>query len=141
MPVATVNTQDTTRFPLETLEGGYVELRRMSYGEFLKRRDMISKMSFEGDGKDTKGFMEMAQEKVTQFEFQSCIVDHNLEEEGGKKLDFRTTRAIQILDPRVGEEISEIIDDENKFTGRDKEGNKSGRVDPLGDSSSEYDPT
>lgn len=137
MPVAVVNTQETETHDLKTLEGAFVELRRMSYGEFLKRRDMVSKMSFKGDAKDTTAYMEMAAAVVTQYEFQTCIVNHNLEEVEGKNLDFRTKRAIEILDPKVGEEISSIIDKMNKFNDRDDDDNVVPNSDPLGDSDSE----
>ena len=121
MPKATVNTQETEKFTLKTLPGGegeedgFVVLRRMSYGEFLTRRDMVSKMSFEGQGKDTKAMMEMAQAEVARYEFQTCIVDHNLEDDNGQLIDFRSKRAFAILSPVVGEEIAELIDDYNGF--------------------------
>jgi len=121
MPRAVVDVGLTERYDLETLpansieEGGWVELRRMSYGEFLKRRDMISKTSFEGQGKDTKATMEMAQEIVTRYEFQTCIVDHNLLDANDKPIDFRSTKAFSTLDPRIGEEIASYIDKMNKW--------------------------
>lgn len=131
MPKATVDTSKTERFELKTLpasegeEAGFIVLRRMSYGEFLKRRDMISKMSMKGEGKNTEAIMEMANEVVTRYEFQTCIVDHNLEDDNGKQLDFRSVKTFAVLDPVVGEEIAELIDDYNGF-------NKSDDEDPLG---------
>lgn len=133
MPRATVS-RETERKELKTApgdgneEGGFVELRRMTYGEFLSRRDMISKMSFDGQGKDTKATMEMAQALVTQFEFKTCIVDHNLTDDNDKPIDFRSAKALAILDPRVGEEISHYIDEMNKWE-PEEEG-----ADPLPDS-------
>jgi len=120
MVKATVS-RDTERKDLKTLpsmngeEGGFVELRRMTYGEFLHRRDMVSKMSFDGQGKDTKATMEMAQALVTQYEFKICIVDHNLTDDNDNPIDFRSTKALSNLDPRVGEEISTYIDEMNKW--------------------------
>jgi hypothetical protein len=115
MPKATVDTSVTERFELKTLPEGFVELRRMSYGEFLKRRDMISKVSYEGQGRDTKATMEFAQEVVTRYEFQTCIVDHNLEDDNGKNIDFRSKQAFAVLAPTIGEEIAELIDKLNGF--------------------------
>lgn len=123
MPKAVVSAKITERKDLETLppdpetgeEGGFVELRHMSYGEYLKRRDMISNMSFKGEGKNTEAFMKMANEEVARYEFNTCIVDHNLQDENGNNLDFRTARAFQMLNPRVGEEISNYIDEMNKW--------------------------
>jgi hypothetical protein len=130
MPRATVDTSKTDRFELKTLpasegeEAGFVVLRRMSYGEFLKRRDMISKMSMKGEGKNTEAIMEMANEVVTRFEFLTCIVDHNLEDANGNPLDFRSNKTFAVLDPVVGEEVAELIDDYNGF-------NRSNEEDPL----------
>lgn len=121
MPKAVVDTTKNERFELKTLpasgdeEAGFVVLRRMSYGEFLKRRDMISKMSMKGQGKDTEAIMEMANEVVTRYEFLTCIVDHNLEDANGTALDFRSSKTFTQLDPVVGEEIAELIDDYNGF--------------------------
>lgn len=127
MPKATVNI-DTERFELKTCEGGFVELRTMTYGEFLRRRDMISKMSFKGQGKNTEAVMEMVNEKLAHYEFKTCVVDHNLEDDGGTKLDFSKAYALQRLDPRIGEEISTYIDKLNKW-----DENEDGE-DPLSDS-------
>jgi len=133
MPRATVDISKTDRFELKTLppseseEGGFVVLRRMSYGEFLRRRDMISKMSMKGEGKNTEAIMEMANEVVTRYEFQTCIVDHNLEDENGKQLDFRSSKTFAVMDPVVGEEIAELIDEYNGF-------NKGDDDDPLNSS-------
>jgi hypothetical protein len=116
MPKATVDTTATERYDLKTCEGGFVELRTMSYGEFLRRRDLLSKMSFEGKGKnDQKATIESANAVVAQYEFQACIVDHNLEDDNGKPLDFRSNRTFATLDPRVGEEIASYIDKMNKW--------------------------
>ncbi|MCA1806920.1 MAG: hypothetical protein LC687_03525 [Actinobacteria bacterium] len=127
MPKATVNVTTTERFELKTLppsdgeEGGFVVLRRMSYGEFLKRRDMLSKMSMRGEGKNTEAIMEMAQEVVTRYEFQICIVDHNLEDDNGNNLDFRTKKGFTELNPMIGEEIADLIDEYNEFNKKDDE--------------------
>ena len=118
MPKATVDTTSTQRFELETCPGAFVELRHMSYGEYLKRRDMVSKMGFKGEGKNTEAFMEMANEVVALFEFQACIVDHNLEDDNGTKLEFAGNKGkmtFKTLHPRIGEEISSYIDKMNKW--------------------------
>lgn len=116
MPKATTNIQDTERYELKTCEGGFVELRRLSYGEFLKRRQMSTNLALKsGAGKDFEGVMELANEKVTEFEFANCIVDHNLEDENGEALDFRKVHHLKMLDPRIGEEISTYINKMNQF--------------------------
>jgi hypothetical protein len=48
-----------------------------------------------------------------QFEFSNCIVDHNLEDEHGVKLDFTNPMTLSVLDPKVGEEIEQYIEELN----------------------------
>lgn len=124
MPKATTNVQDTERKDLKTLPEGYVVLRRMTYGEFMKRRQMTSNLSVSG-GKgrqDFSGVLELANQKVTEFEFASCVVEHNLEDEEGNLLNFKNPVHLQMLDPRVGEEISSYIDEMNQFNAEEEVG-------------------
>jgi len=120
MPKATVSTE-SQRFSLRTLpardgeEEGWVEIRVMSFGEYNRRKDLVSKMTLEGQGKNSRATMEMANEVLTQYEFSKCIVDHNLEDDGGNKLDFTKQTGIKRLDPRVGQEIETYIDKLNKW--------------------------
>lgn len=116
MPKATTNIADTERFELKTCEGGFVVLRRLNYGEMLERRTMAGKLNFEsGKGQEnTQAYINMASRVVTEFEFKNCIVDHNLESEGGQLLDFRSGVTISMLDPRIGDEISSLIDKMNQ---------------------------
>lgn len=46
MPKATVS-HDRVRHDLKTCEGGWVELRQLSYSEILARRDGVTRMSLE----------------------------------------------------------------------------------------------
>ena len=117
MPRATVNLEEHTRHDLKTLTEGFVTLRKLSYGEKLHRRAMVSKMSISGDkkSKDFSGEMQLINEAATQFDFRTCIIDHNLEDENGQKLDFKKLEDIRRLDPRVGEEIDNLISEENNF--------------------------
>jgi len=127
MPRATVDVSSTTRFPLETCPGdgteepGYVELRKLSYGQVLARRDMGAKMAVEGMGgrssrvEDMKVTTEMIQQKVTEYEFKHAIAGHNLTDHTGRKLNFGNPRDIEALDPRVGAEIAKLIDDMNDW--------------------------
>ena len=121
MPRATVNVQDTERFELESLpaangeEAGFVELRRLSYGQVLERRDLGAKVAVEFDRtarrtEDMTMVTEMVQQKVTEYEYKHCIVNHNLEDDKGKLLNFNNPEHIKLLDPRVGAEISQLID-------------------------------
>lgn len=122
MPRATISTE-TEKFFLRTLsdpdDPGWVELRRLPYGMVLERRDMAAKMAVEGLGernvRDMKVTTELIQAEVTAYEFRHCIVDHNLEDERGRKLNLGSKQDIQKLDPRVGSEIAQLIDDLNDW--------------------------
>lgn len=116
MPRATVNISETEKFDLKTCPEGFVTLRKLSFGEVLKRRQMATEISIEGRNRqNTKTTVDMLTEAVAAFDFKNCIVDHNLEDENGTKLDFRSTFALQQLDPRIGEEINAFIDGMNNF--------------------------
>jgi hypothetical protein len=118
MPVAT-RSQETVRKDLKTLEGAFVELRQLSFDEMLERRDKAMRMSMEqrpGKKKDdtAKIDFESAMQWTRFFEFSRCIVDHNLEDEQGKKLNFENRMTLKILDPKVGVEIEKYIEDMNE---------------------------
>lgn len=116
MPRATVDIETTHRVELATCPEGFVELRRLSYGQFLHRRQMASSLRMEQEGKNNMtAVMNMVNEAVTQYEFSHCIVDHNLEDETGRKLDFVKPSDIKKLDPRIGEEIDQAISKLNNY--------------------------
>jgi hypothetical protein len=98
---------------LKSLDGGWVKLRRMSYGERLHRTDIAMTMSMQQDNRAKTGKMEIkqAQTSVGRFEFATCIVDHNLEKEDGTQLNFKNDLDFGQLDGRIGEEISSLIED------------------------------
>jgi hypothetical protein len=111
MPRATVSTEPE-RFELNTLPEGFVVLRRMSYGERLHRQDMAMQMSMTADQRKKTAEMNVTptQTLVAQFELATCVVDHNLEDESGRKLNFHTATDCAQLDGRIGEEIGNLID-------------------------------
>ena len=131
MPRATV-LKTTERFPLTTLpavgeeEEGWVELRRLSYGEKLQKDAEAMKMRFAMSGA-TKGDIDaevsLISEFVTYLEFAKCIIAHNLttpidpsdESKGERELNFRNQADVKLLDPRVGDEISTLIGELNDF--------------------------
>ena len=96
----------TIRVDLKSCPGGFVELRRMTYGEKLERQNEM-KLSLElGKGKDLRGEMAMANKAATQRDFKNCIMSHNLEKDtNGTPFDFSNPYDVLLLDPRVGEEI------------------------------------
>lgn len=114
---ATVNTEEVVHHDLKSLPEGFVKIKRLSYGAKLHRRAMVSKMTIQGNskGKDFAGEMQLINEAATQYDFAHCIVDHNLDDETGRKLNFSNVQDITSLDPRVGEEIDKYINELNNF--------------------------
>jgi len=108
MPRATITTE-ATRVDLKSCPGGYVEIRQLPYHEMLVRRDKGGKLFFD---QQQEGRVEIAtlQAWARAYEFEHCIIDHNLEDEEGKKLDFSNDATLSVLDPRVGQEIEDAID-------------------------------
>lgn len=127
MPRATV-LRTTERRDLATLpktdeeEGGWVELRRLSFGEKLDKDAEAMKMRFDfgkvEDVKDMDAEVSLISAYATVVEFSRCIVDHNLEDDNGKKLDLSKLDSVRQLDPRVGQEISELLGEINDFEKR-----------------------
>lgn len=115
---ATADVTSLEEYKLKSVEGGEVKLKRLTYGQKLHRRAMVSKMRIEqqrGKSKDFSGELDLINERATQYDFANCIVDHNLEDESGAKLNFQVVADIQRLDPRIGEEIDNLIGELNNF--------------------------
>jgi len=117
MPVATTSGEETFKYELKSLEGGYVVLRKLTYGEWLHRRQMSSNMSFKGGRSkdDFEGVMQLVNERATHFEFAKCVVDHNLTDENDNPLNFAKPDTLKRLDSKIGEEISLRISKLNQF--------------------------
>lgn len=134
MPVAVV-TDKPQRFELKTLpkddnlpspegDAGYVVLKRLSHGDKLTRRGFTSKMTVKAKRgqKDVESELDAFNEKTDLFDFANCIVDHNLTDIAGNKLDFRREDHVRLLDGRVAEEISTLMDKLNNFEDNDELG-------------------
>lgn len=123
MPNATVSTKPE-RKELKSLPGAYVVLRQLPYGDWLYRNDIAMAATMEGDKKDKDSVqmqMKMMNAAVTRFEFSECILEHNLEDgespgEGQQAplLNFKTD-GLAKLDPRVGQEVSDLINELHEF--------------------------
>jgi len=116
MPKAVAD-QEAVRVELKSCPDGFVLLRQLTYGEYLKRRDMAQTMGAkEGpDGKPAGMQVEVHSERVAFYEFGRLIIDHNLEDVDGRKLNFNDHQDIVKLDPRVASEIEKHITDMNEF--------------------------
>jgi hypothetical protein len=115
MPKA-VATQQTKRFELKTLPEGFVELRKLNYGEVLKRREMSQQMDFaEAEDGRPKGTFVMDMDGVAIFEFNRSIVSHNLTDENDQPLNFTDPQHVMWLDSAVAQEIETLITQLNQF--------------------------
>lgn len=123
MPRAT-SLEETERHELQSLPEGFVVLRRLTYGEKIKRRGLSTlSMTAEKGKKNLEAQMQLANEAASAFDFAHCIVDHNLEDETGRKLNLGNKTDLLRLDPRVGDEIEQLMDELNNFEAGDAEGN------------------
>jgi len=133
MPRATVS-KLTERRSLTTLpaadatdttpasEEGWIELRRMSYGEKMAKDSEAMKMKFATEAiGNVDAEIAMVSEAANILEIQKCVMDHNLEDEHGNKLNFQNVDHIRQLDPRVGQEITTLIGEMNDFEKQSKE--------------------
>lgn len=112
-PRATVNLQQEKQFDLKSCPGGFIILRKMNYGQFLHRRDIAAKITMQMDESE-EVLTSLMQKAVSRFEFSVCIVDHNLEDESERKLDFQKGNDFDNLDPIIGQEIDSYINDMNQ---------------------------
>jgi hypothetical protein len=110
MPQATQQVQEPDKFDLKSLSGGWVALRKLTYGEILKRRDLGAHIT-PRQGRNVE--VDIDNFSVTIFEFARAIVDHNLEDETGTKLNLTREQDIQRLDPDIATEIEELIQEMN----------------------------
>jgi len=121
MPVATI-IKKAERLDLKTLPGGYVVIRRMTYGEKMHRLESTGKLRILSNkvDKDAVGEINMMKAEVQMWEFANLILEHNLEHQDTpdgpvRPLNFKNPADVEILDPRVGEEISTFMDKMNNF--------------------------
>lgn len=117
MPKAVVDPNiKSEKHELKTCPGGYVVLKQLTYGQQIQKQQMAAKMTLDNVGKGTgAGEFEFFQRKVAEYEFSTCIVEHNLEDETGTQLNFNDPRTLDKLDPRIGSEISLLINESNSY--------------------------
>lgn len=117
MPRATV-TKTTQTYPLQSVPGGQVEIRRMTYGEKLSRQDDLMSLTAGRDSNELS--FNMANRKAALFDFANLIVSHNLTDENDRPLNFKNVADVVKLDPAIGEEIGNLIDKLNAFETSDE---------------------
>jgi hypothetical protein len=118
MPIGTSDNVDSERYELKTAPpDGYVVIRRLSYGESIKRDAISTKFAVGGskNSKDFVGDIKIDQEAIAQFDFAHCVVEHNITDKTGRLLNFRNPGDLALLDRRIGKEIGDLIDEMNNF--------------------------
>ena len=131
MPKAVITEEQRKgeRFPLETAPpDGYVVIRKMTFSEDLKVRGMSMRMHMQQeelrrarkeakerglDETEIEIEMSIDVDAVLAFQFRNMILDHNLEDENGRKLNFANRADFAKLDTEVGAEIEKIINNLN----------------------------
>lgn len=132
MPIA-VATDVPVRRELKTLpadpnlagpegEAGYVDIRRLTFGEKQARRAINSKMTVKASKgrKDVDTEITAFDARTDYFDFANCIVSHNLQAKDGSLLDFRREDHVRSLAGNVAEEIQTYMDEVNNFEADDE---------------------
>lgn len=122
MPIAVV-VDNQVKFELKSAPpDGFVSIRRMNYGESLKRRDMMANVAMEmrdrkgrDDKETTKIQMEILSEKTAIWEFSNLVMEHNLTDANGSPLNFKNPDHVKMLQGKIGDEIQNYINNLNSF--------------------------
>jgi hypothetical protein len=148
MPKGTAS-QETERKELKSLEGAYVVLRRLTYGERVKVRGISARMHAQRQRLRQEGAdeaeveMTIDAEAVEFYRFSKCIVDHNIDD-GKNLLNFKNRAHFVSLDPDVGQEIEAFIDEMNPIENLRDTADNGGTTDqgdgPLASGSTEPSP-
>jgi hypothetical protein len=107
--------QNNQRFELQSCPDGYIVIRRMTYGEKLNRQDDMMNMQTSANPKDTEMRIQIMAKRVALQDFANLIIEHNLTDDNDLPLNFRNPADVNRLDPRVGDEIGQLIDKVNSF--------------------------
>jgi hypothetical protein len=98
---------------LRTCPGGFVELRRMTYGELMTSQDLayqIQMKASEVDPDAPEMGLNITRMAIIEYQLKTCVMNHNLEDEAGRHLDFRQSRDCHLLDANIGQEINDAIE-------------------------------
>jgi hypothetical protein len=112
MPRATVSMEPETAH-LRTCPGGFIKLRRMTFGELTTSQDMayqVQMKASEADPDSPEASLSVSRMAIMEYQFKTVILEHNLEDETGRTLDFRSAKDVHLLDGNVGQEITSIVD-------------------------------
>lgn len=130
MPIGVV-VEESKKFMLKSCPpDGFVVIRRMNYGESLKRKDMMASIAMEmqskkskNEAETTKLQMDLLQEKTSLWEFAQLVVEHNITDAKENLLNFRDPAHVKMLVGRIGDEIQMYINEMNSFEDDEEVGN------------------
>lgn len=115
MPIAVVD-DELHREELKSLEGAYVVIREMTYGERLQRTNLMGAMRILKDTKsDYAGELSMETQRMALWDFANLVVEHNLQDRDERALNFKLEADVKKLGSRIGEEVGALIDKWNSF--------------------------
>ena len=104
------------QFDLESIGGGWVILRRLNHGDSNELSGLRVAFTIRGQGEEDGDASASARTTIKlsrHYSFSRMIVDHNLAK-NGKKYDFAKRRDVDDLDPVIGDEIANFIDQHNE---------------------------
>jgi len=121
VPNVTVDPSATIHKELKTAPpDGFVDLRPLPFGMKLDRRSKATRamMRMPTQRKDAPKELvqeiESMDELTVAHDFAYCIVNHNLTDANGTRLDFTNKMVLKMLDPKVGSEIEKYINELNE---------------------------
>jgi hypothetical protein len=94
-------------YNLESIEGGWIKVRRFTHGERVDRLGMILVMGISDDKEG--GEAKIDHKAARLHDFDKAIIDHNLGDGNGKKYDFSKQQDVFDIDPTIGDEIDDLI--------------------------------
>ncbi len=97
-------------YDLEEMAGAWVELRRLDHGQSNELTDV--RLAFVAGEEEEEGQARLRSKSGRHFQFSRCIVNHNLAIKG-QKLDFSKRRDVDRIDPVIGDEVANLIDEHN----------------------------
>jgi hypothetical protein len=131
MPLAVITDRGGERYELASCPDAFVVLRQMTYGEWQRRSDIVTRLTVETAERGGRNVPRRNADSVTRidmrsldvaiYEFKTCVVDHNLEDESGRKLDLGNVNDLQRLNPRIGSEIGRLIEQLNTWDEEEEE--------------------
>ncbi len=96
------------RYALDSIEDGWIKVRRFDHGERIDRLSKILVMGISDDDTGT-GSATINHRAARLHDFEKAIVDHNLGTKDGRKYNFSKPEDVFALDPTIGDEIDDII--------------------------------